>query len=212
MKLTVDGLTCLRGGRVIFTGLHFTLERGQALAIMGRNGAGKSSLLRIIAGLLPLAAGTLGLEGGDSDLNLSEQCHYLGHRDALKPALSVMENLCFWHDFLGGERSDPQAALSATGIGHLIALPAAYLSAGQRRRLSIARLLCVKRPIWLMDEPTSALDTNAQGVLAGLMQTHLDSGGLILAATHAPLGLARVNELALDRFAPSPDATMEGAA
>lgn len=212
MKLTADNLTCIRGGRVIFTGLHFALPAGQALAIMGRNGAGKSSLLRIIAGLLPLASGALALEGDDADFSLAEQCHYLGHRDALKPALSVMENLRFWHDFLGGEQRDPQAALHATGIGHLADLPAAYLSAGQKRRLSIARLLCAQRPIWLLDEPTSALDVSAQSMLAGLMQAHLDSGGLILAATHAPLGLARIKQLAMDRFAPASAAFIEGVA
>jgi heme exporter protein A len=120
---------------------------------------------------------------------LAEQAHYLGHRDALKPALSVTENLTFWRDFLGGAGSDPTASLKAVGLDHAAHLPAAYLSAGQRRRLSIARLLAVQRPVWLLDEPTSALDTAGQSMFAGLMTNHLAHGGMILAATHAPLGV-----------------------
>jgi heme exporter protein A len=145
--------------------------------------------LRLIAGLLTMAEGSIGLEGGESELSLPEQAHYLGHRDALKPALSVLENLCFWQSFLGGEVSDASRTLAMVGIDHAAHLPAAYLSAGQRRRLSIARLLATRRPIWLLDEPTSALDASAQGLFAGLMRDHLGRGGLIIAATHAPLGI-----------------------
>ena len=156
----------------------------------GINGAGKSSLLRLIAGLLPVAGGTVTLEGGEADLTLPEQAHYLGHRDALKPALTVLENLDFWRDFLGGQAIDGTASLEAVGLGHAAHLPAAFLSAGQRRRLSIARLIAVNRPVWLLDEPTSALDTSGQAMIASLMGAHLRSGGIILAATHGPLGIA----------------------
>jgi heme exporter protein A len=122
---------------------------------------------------------------------LPEQAHYLGHRDALKPALSVMENLSFWREFLGGGPADTaQTSLAAVGLDHAAHLPAAYLSAGQRRRLSIARLLAVWRPIWLLDEPTSALDAAGQTMFEGLMSGHLARGGLIMAATHMPLGIA----------------------
>ncbi len=120
---------------------------------------------------------------------MPEQAHYLGHRDAMKPALSVLENLSFWRDFLGGEAFDARESLAAVGLDHAAHLPAAYLSAGQRRRLSIARLLAVRRPIWLLDEPTSALDAAGQSLFAGLMRDHLARGGLIVAATHAPLGV-----------------------
>jgi heme exporter protein A len=144
----------------------------------------------MIAGLLTIADGSIGLEGGEGELTLPEQAHYLGHRDALKPALSVIENLAFWRDFLGGEASDARESLIEVGLDHAIDLPAAYLSAGQRRRLSIARLLAVRRPIWLLDEPTSALDAAGQNMFASLMNDHLGRGGLIVAATHIPLGIA----------------------
>jgi heme exporter protein A len=190
MRLKGQSLGCIRGGRNIFSGLDFEVPAGQALAVTGINGAGKSSLLRMIAGLLPIAGGAFRLEGGEDDLTLSEQTHYLGHRDALKPSLTVLENLEFWRDFLVGEANGGTASLETVGLGHTAHLPAAFLSAGQRRRLSIARLLSVKRPVWLLDEPTSALDTNGQAMIAGVMTEHLRSGGLILAATHGPLGIS----------------------
>jgi heme exporter protein A len=173
----------------VFTGLDFEAASGEALAVTGPNGAGKTSLLRLIAGLLTMADGSIDLEGGEAELTLPEQAHYLGHRDALKPALSVMENLSFWRDFLGGAAFDAAESLAAVGLDHAAQLPAAYLSAGQRRRLSIARLLAARRPIWLLDEPTSALDATGQSLFAGIMRDHLARGGLIVAATHAPLGI-----------------------
>jgi heme exporter protein A len=190
MRLAGSGVRCVRGGREVFSGLDFEAASGGALAVTGANGAGKTSLLRMIAGLLTLAGGSIVLEGGENELTLAEQAHYLGHRDALKPALSVMENLEFWRDFLGGEVSDAAESLAAVGLDHAAELPAAYLSAGQRRRLSIARLLAVRRPIWLLDEPTSALDTAGQSLFAALMCDHLARGGLVIAATHGPLGIA----------------------
>jgi len=190
MRLLASGLRCVRGGREVFSALTFEAPAGELLAVTGRNGSGKTSLLRLIAGLLTPAGGSLALQGGDAELTLPEQAHYLGHRDALKPALSVTENLQFWRDFLGGKPFDPAESLGAVGLAHAAHLPAAYLSAGQRRRLSLARLLAVRRPIWLLDEPTTALDTTGQEMIAGLMREHLESGGLIVAATHSPLGLA----------------------
>jgi heme exporter protein A len=189
MRLSGRGVRCVRGGREIFSGLDFETSSGEALAVTGRNGAGKTSLLRLIAGLLTMAGGSVDLEGGETELTLPEQAHYLGHRDALKPALSVLENLAFWRDFLGGAAFDAAESLAAVGLDHASHLPAAYLSAGQRRRLSIARLLAVRRPIWLLDEPTNALDTAGQALFATLMGDHLARGGLIVTATHAPLGI-----------------------
>ena len=197
MRLGASDLACSRGGREVFSGLRFELSAGEALVITGANGAGKSSLLRLIAGLLQPTGGTLLLDGGDTDLTLGEQVHYLGHQDALKPSLTVAENLAFWVQFLGGSQAAMAPALATIGLAGIAALPAAYLSAGQRRRLSIARLIAVKRPIWLLDEPTAALDTEAQATLAGLMAEHLSEGGLIVAATHGPIGLEPAAELKL---------------
>lgn len=204
LQLSAVDLFCHRGGRDVFSGVSFALASGEALSVTGRNGAGKSSLLRTIAGLVRLAQGRLTLQGGDPELSIAEQAHYLGHQDALKPALSVAENLSFWARFLGAPAPDLAATLDAVGLGPLARLPAAYLSAGQRRRLSIARLLAVKRPIWLLDEPTSTLDTAAQERLVVLMREHLAGGGLILAATHGPIGLPKTQELRLGQAAPSP--------
>jgi heme exporter protein A len=195
MQLSADNLACVRGGRTVFTGLNFTVAGGEALVVTGRNGAGKSSLLRMIAGLVHVAGGRLTLTGGADEASLAEQAHYLGHQDALKPALSVRENLSFWATFLGDRSDAGEPALEAVGLGPLADLPAAYLSAGQRRRLSIARLLAAKRPIWLLDEPTSALDAPSQSKLAALMKEHLAGNGIIVAATHGPIGLDRSREL-----------------
>ncbi|WP_426438659.1 heme ABC exporter ATP-binding protein CcmA [Bradyrhizobium genosp. P] len=189
MRLSGQHLTCVRGGREVFAGLDFSAASGEALAVTGPNGSGKTSLLRMIAGLLVPADGMIALEGGEVELNLPEQAHYLGHRDALKPALTVLENLSFWREFLGGEAQDTRLCLAAVALDHAAHLPAAYLSAGQRRRLSIARLLSVRRPVWLLDEPTSALDAAGQELFVGLMRDHLARGGIIVAATHMPLGI-----------------------
>jgi heme exporter protein A len=197
MRLLGHGVGCVRGGRDVFSGLDFEVPAGEALAVTGRNGSGKTSLLRLIAGLLTPAGGSIALEGGEAELTLAEQAHYLGHRDALKPALSVLENLAFWRDFLGGEIGEAGAnlpgslaqSLASVGLDHATDLPAAFLSAGQRRRLSIARLVAVRRPIWLLDEPSTALDTAGQSLFSALMHSHLAAGGIIIAATHGPLGI-----------------------
>jgi heme exporter protein A len=197
IRLSATDLGCVRGSRDVFSGISFRLSSGEALALIGPNGAGKSSLLRLIAGLLPAASGAIVLEGGGADLTLAEQAHYLGHQDALKPSLTVAENLSFWLRYLGGG-AQIDSALRTIGLDTLADLPAAYLSAGQRRRLSLARLVAVKRPVWLLDEPTSALDAAAQMRLADLMRGHLADGGIIIAATHGPLGI-ETQELRLGR-------------
>ena len=197
MRLSGRDLACLRGGREVFVGLNFSADSGEALVVTGHNGAGKTTLLRLIAGLLEPAQGEIELSGGATDASLPEQAHYLGHRDALKPALTVLENLQFWYAFLGGRDAPAASALDPVGLAGLAGLPAGYLSAGQRRRLSVARLLAAPRPVWLLDEPTAALDSAGQQRLLGLMQAHLAGGGIIVAATHGPLGLAGAKELRL---------------
>ena len=200
MQLEGSGLVCIRGGREVFAGLSFSVAGGEALLVTGRNGAGKSSLLRMIAGLVRTAGGRLTISEGDPERSIPEQAHYLGHQDALKPSLTVAENLGFWTRYLGGAEPS-NTALASVGLAALADLPAAYLSAGQRRRLSIARLLAVKRPVWLLDEPTSALDREAQDALSALMRQHLSGGGMILAATHGPIGLDGTRELRLGEAA-----------
>lgn len=189
MRLTGDNLACRRGGRMVFTGVSFAVAAGEALLVTGRNGAGKSTLLRLLAGLLPVAAGRVGCDGGEPDQSVGEQAHYVGHLDALKPGLSVRDNLAFWTAWNGAQAEGIDTALAALALDGLADLPAAYLSAGQRRRLALARLVAVRRPIWLLDEPTAALDVTAQAALAQLMRDHLAGGGLIVAATHGPIGI-----------------------
>ena len=203
LRLSASGLGCIRGSRSVFTELHFELCSGEALALTGPNGAGKSSLLRLLAGLLRPSGGEIRLQGGAAERTLAEQAHSLGHLDAFKPALTVAENLDFWTRYLADAPLPTGPGLAAVGLEALGHLPAAYLSAGQRRRLSLARLIAAPRPVWLLDEPTSALDSAGQTMLAGLMRGHLEGGGLILAATHAPLGI-ECQELQLGRSASSP--------
>jgi heme exporter protein A len=201
MRLIGANVTIERGGRRLFSDLSFAVAAGEALVVTGRNGAGKSSLLRAIAGLLPIAAGEMRLEGGEPEQGLGAQAHYLGHADALKGSLTARENLDFWAAMLRAETA-PQAtgagaALERLGLAHVIDFPVAILSAGQKRRVALARLLVARRPLWLLDEPTSALDAAAQARLAEIMAAHLVGGGMIVAATHAPLGLD-ARELKLD--------------
>ena len=198
LRLSVTGLGCVRGFRSVFNDLNLQLSSGNALALTGPNGAGKSSLLRLLAGLLRPSAGRIVLENAD-ERPIAERAHYLGHLDAFKPALTVGENIEFWIHYLGGSQG-AAPALAAVGLDSLEGLPAAYLSAGQRRRLSLARLLAIQRPLWLLDEPASALDSAGQEMLAGLMRAHLAGGGMIVAATHGPLGI-EAKELQLGRTA-----------
>jgi len=196
LTLSATRLACVRGDRQVFSDLSFEIASGQALTLTGRNGAGKTTLLRLIAGLLHPAGGKLELTGGDAEAAIGEQVHYVGHQDALKPSLSVAENLAFWTAFLGG-RLPAEAGLRALALDGLADLPAGYLSAGQRRRLALARLVCVERPIWLLDEPTAALDAASQDTLGELMRGHLAGGGMIVAATHGPLPIPGSAELRL---------------
>ena len=197
MHLSAMNVEIERGGRRVVGGVSFALWPGEAMIVTGPNGAGKSTLLRALAGLLPIASGKL--EGEAGEMTLAEMTHYVGHAEALKNALTAAENIDFWGAMLGTHAKgiSADAALARFGLAHVADLPAAYLSAGQRRRVSLCRLLAARRPLWLLDEPTTALDKASQARLAEIMAEHRAAGGMIVAATHAPLGLDDARELDL---------------
>ncbi|WJH41369.1 heme ABC exporter ATP-binding protein CcmA [Aliirhizobium terrae] len=212
MRLTAEDLSARRGEDLIFKDISFTLGAGESLILTGRNGSGKSTLLRTVAGLLRPESGrvTWVSEGSEPGIRAAEACHYLGHRNAMKAELSVSENLCFWKEFLGdfaGHAGSPFGSVSigeaaeAVGLGGITHLPFGYLSAGQQRRMAFAKLLVAWRPVWILDEPTAALDVSAENVFTGLIKDHLGKGGIVLAATHQPLGLENAQELKMIGFA-----------
>jgi heme exporter protein A len=194
-SLAAKGISCQRGGRLLFEGLSFALQPGESLLVSGPNGAGKTSLLRLIAGLLPLQAGSI--EGGDASVPLPELCHYVGHLNGIKSALNLGENVRFWVDFLGGDGSGVEGAYEMFGLADLMSLPAGILSAGQKRKLALLRLFAAPRPIWLLDEPSVSLDVASVKVLDKAIADHLAQGGIAVVASHVPLKVKFAQELAL---------------
>ena len=188
LAIKARDLACRRGGRLVFSGIDISLASGEGLLLEGANGSGKTSLLRVLAGLVAREAGDIVVEGGNDEKTLGEQAHYVAHADALKPQLSVAENLRFWADYLGG--GDVGAGLAAFGLAQIADLPAAFLSAGQKRKLALSRLVAVRRPVWLLDEPSVSLDKAARDRLSDLMGQHMAQGGIIIVATHLDLGVA----------------------
>ena len=197
MRLVVENLESRRSGRRIFEGVSFILDPGEALVVTGRNGAGKSTLLAILSGRLRPAGGAIRVEGA-GDRTLSECLHLVGHRDGLKAALTAGENLAFAAALLGARGVSTREAMERVGLAHAHDLPVAYLSAGQRRRTALARLLVAHRPLWLLDEPTSALDVGSQETLAQLMAEHRAGGGMLVVATHQTLGLETPKRLVVE--------------
>lgn len=195
MELRGQDLCCERGGREVFAGLSFAVKNGEMLVLKGPNGVGKTSLLRMIAGLNEPSEGGFDVTGAQqTDLGL--MCHFVAHQEAFKPALTVEENLQFWADFFGG--GDVEKALAAFNLLPLAGFSAAVLSAGQKRRLALARLVMIERPLWLLDEPSVGLDSQSVGQLQELIRAHLKNDGLVIATTHVDLGIkgARVFDFA----------------
>jgi heme exporter protein A len=206
MRLVAEGLSAKRGEDLIFQDISFEIAGGEALVVKGANGSGKSTLLRVLAGLLPAHSGAAKLLAAAQPVErVSEAAHYLGHRNAMKRELTVEENLSFWQsflgDFAGGAGLSVVEAVEAVGLGGIAHLPFGYLSAGQQRRMAMAKLLVSWRPVWILDEPTAALDAAAETMFAGLVMAHLSRGGIAIAATHQPLGLEGVKELHMKGFA-----------
>ncbi|RUT30026.1 heme ABC exporter ATP-binding protein CcmA [Arsenicitalea aurantiaca] len=188
--LTVSGLACRRGERLLFTGLNVSLSAGEALLLRGPNGAGKTTLLHALAGIVTPEAGTITIEGRDPEARPGTDLHLIGHLPGIKARLTVQENLAFWAAINGGNGA-VEAALETVGLGAIPRLQAGHLSAGQTRRLALGRLLVSPRPIWLLDEPTAALDTAGEALVGRLIDAHLDAGGMMIAATHHDLALSR---------------------
>jgi heme exporter protein A len=198
LKLIIDQLHLERGARAVIAGLSFAVAGGEALVLTGANGAGKTTLLRALAELLAPSAGHIKLAGGVPDATLAEQSHFIGHLNAVKASLTVSENLTFWAGYLGTPvATSVPAALDRFQLSALADIPAGYLSAGQKRRLGLARLLVAERPVWLLDEPTVSLDSASVAILGAVVNAHVAKGGIAIAATHLPLGLTAARELRL---------------
>ena len=195
MQLEAHDLTCIRGGRTVFEKISLQAGSGAGILLTGPNGSGKTSLLRLLAGFISPAKGSVSLAGGAEDMSVGEQCHFVGHLNGVKRTLTVSENLAFWADYLGG--GDVAAALETFALSALADIPAGLLSAGQSRRLGLARLALAPRPVWLLDEPTVSLDAASQKILAGVVKSHIGGGGIVVASTHAPLGIKFARELRL---------------
>ena len=192
-SFTADRLTCIRGQRVLFRDLSFRVAAGQVLSLEGPNGSGKTSLLRLIAGFIAPASGSVTLATGDATISEAEErgrhIGWLGHHDAAKPQLSPREVLAFFTR-LYGNTGDVDAALASVGLASIAGLPCQYLSAGQKKRLALARLRLCGRAVWLLDEPLAALDADGKARAADLIASHARNGGIAIAATHEPLGIA----------------------
>ncbi len=188
LGLKVNDLRLVKGYKLLISGLNFEITAGEALSLYGENGVGKTTLLRTLAGFTVPERGTIAFIANDSQIEAEEarvrHVHFLGHHDALSPARTVAEELVFQADYLGG---DAGAAVEPLRLKPLMDLETRHLSAGQKRRLSCARLLMARRELWLLDEPMAPLDAEHRALLGGLMQAHLAEGGMIVSAVHDPL-------------------------
>jgi len=192
MNLQIDALACRRGGRLVFHDINLQAAAGESVLVRGPNGVGKSTLLRVLAGLIPPAAGDVQFDRhslASEPSAFQERVVYAGHLDAIKPALTVVQNLGIWANLFGTGQHEIDDALAYFGLDAIAGRPAAQCSAGQKRRLGLARLMVIDRPLWLLDEPTVSLDAESAGLVARLVREHCAAGGLALIATHIDLDL-----------------------
>jgi heme exporter protein A len=201
-ELRIEGLSCLRGGRRVLSDVNFSLSAGQSLFLRGPNGSGKSSLIRTLAGLLESEQGHIFWQGVDVDDDPSLLLHeifYVGHLDGIKLPMTVSENLRFWSDFLGAtpDSKTIDAAIDAFNLGDVADIPGQILSAGQKKRLSLARLLVAPRRLWLLDEPSVSLDSLSTQILADVVRAHCAAGGMMITATHLDMGMGESRQLFL---------------
>lgn len=197
-------LMCVRGERTVFRGLNFQIEAGGALILIGPNGAGKSSLLRMMAGLLKPYDGQLLWNGEDALDDIDEhgaRLHYVGHHDAVKPVLSANENIRFWAELRGADAGGIESALNVFDIKHLYDVPGRFLSAGQKRRVNLARIIAAPAPLWLLDEPTTALDKATIKRMEQAIGAHRDQGGQVVLSTHADVNMPGAKILDVAEFA-----------
>ena len=202
MKITAVDLSAKRGEEVLFQHLNFTIHDRELLTITGPNGIGKSTLLRIIAGFLQANEGEVAAQEGDQRFPVALVSHYLGSQNAMKTHLTVLQNLEFWSDFDSSRLLSPMEALDQVELSGIEHLPFGVLSTGQKRRVAIARLLLSHQPLWLLDEPTSGLDKHASAIFAKIMEEHRNRSGMIIAATHLPLGIEENRHILLDEYLP----------
>ena len=203
MRIFAQNLSVKRGEELIFTDVSFELSPTESLTISGPNGVGKSTLLRALAGLLPIDSGTFEIKTDSKEAKPNaEYCHYIGHKNAMKAELTVLENLNFWQRTMAQEDivdddliMSPEAAVELLGLSHTLDLPFGFLSQGQRRRIALAKLFVSYRPVWLLDEPTAALDKASSDNFADITNSYLEKGGIVIAATHVPLGFKEVKQL-----------------
>ncbi|MBL4692268.1 MAG: heme ABC exporter ATP-binding protein CcmA [Magnetovibrio sp.] len=202
-----QNLICVRGEHMVFRGLDFEVNSGDALILVGPNGSGKSSLLRMMAGLLKPYSGKMLWNGEDALDDFDEHganLHYVGHHDAVKSVLSVAENIRFWAELRGGDAADIGEALDVFDIKHLYDTPGQFLSAGQKRRVNLARVIAAPAPLWLLDEPTTALDKATIKRLEAAIQKHRDAGGMVVLSTHADVDTPGAKVLNLSDFVATP--------
>lgn len=205
--LALEKVSVMRGERRVLRDVSCHLPAGYVLLLRGHNGSGKTTLIRAIAGLIPLLEGSIRLDGGGEDLTVGERCHLVGHANATKQALTVRENLLFWSRFLGGTRDAVERAIDRFSLRDLAEIPLAMLSAGQKRRTGLARLLVAQRRLWLLDEPTTSLDAASTGLLTAVVNEHLNGGGLAVVATHVDIGIQPAQTIELHRGAVTTSST-----